>query len=194
MTSSISASPETYLVSSPQQINSLSCPRPRYKVSDVGNSPPRPTLASDATSPLVRSRPPMMSPMFLRRPAIQARMDRGQIMVPLPITAWERAVDHYASHTDTIHTIQACASSLLATIPSIREKSCYDSCHWGLGSLRRSNCKDRHVATVVIMILHFIAIRLRLSEHIAIASNDRGHSSNSNTPPTIGPETSDLFS
>jgi hypothetical protein len=102
MTLPISASPETGSVRSPQQINSLSHPRPRSKVSDTGNSPSRPTSASDAASSLVRSRPPMTSPMFLSRPAERARMDRCQIMTSRPITA---AANHYTSHTDTIHMI-----------------------------------------------------------------------------------------
>jgi hypothetical protein len=57
ITSHISASPETGSEGSSQQTNSPSCPRPRSEVSDARNSPPHPTPAFDAASPLVRSRP-----------------------------------------------------------------------------------------------------------------------------------------
>jgi hypothetical protein len=39
--------------------------------------------------------------------------------------------------------------------------------------------KDRHVATVMIMILHFVAARLHLSGHVATTPKDRDHSFNS---------------
>jgi hypothetical protein len=94
MTSPISASPETGSVASSHQTSSPSRSRPQSEVSDAGNSPPHPTPASDATSPLVRSRPPMTSPTFSSQPTGQARMDRSQITMSRPITA---AVDHYTS-------------------------------------------------------------------------------------------------
>jgi hypothetical protein len=37
--------------------------------------------------------------------------------------------------------------------------------------------KDKHVATVMNMILRFIATKLRLSKHIATVPKDRDHSS-----------------
>jgi hypothetical protein len=107
MTLPVSALPETDSVGRSQQTNSTSRPRPRNEVSDTGNSPPHPTPASDAAFPLVRSRPPVMSPTFSSQPVEQARMDRGQIMTLPPIIV---AVDHYTSHTVTVYTIQACAT------------------------------------------------------------------------------------
>jgi hypothetical protein len=39
--------------------------------------------------------------------------------------------------------------------------------------------KDRHVATVMNMILRFIATKPRPSKHVVVAPKDRDHSSNS---------------
>jgi hypothetical protein len=73
----LSVSPEAGLVSNSQQGNSPPRLRPRYKVSDARSSLTRPTPASDAAPPLARSRPPVTSPTFLRRPTRQARRRQG---------------------------------------------------------------------------------------------------------------------
>jgi hypothetical protein len=124
------------------------------------NSLTRSTLAFDAAPPLACSRPHVTSPMFLRRPTGQAKNDRGQITTLSPITAWGRAAGHYATYTGTIR---------------LR----------GLGSLRQSNRKDRHVVTGMITTLRIVP-GPRMSGHITTASKDMGHSSNSGTPPTKG--------
>jgi hypothetical protein len=106
----LSVSPEAGSVSNLQQVDSLPLPRPRYKVSDAGSSSTHPALASDATLPLARSRPPMTSPTSLRRLTGQARRDRSQITTPSPITAWGRAAGHYAANTGTIRMIRVCVA------------------------------------------------------------------------------------
>jgi hypothetical protein len=52
-------------------------PKARYKVLDAESFPTRPTLTSDAALPLARSRPPVMSPTFLRRQIEQAKRRQG---------------------------------------------------------------------------------------------------------------------
>jgi hypothetical protein len=162
--------------------------RPTHNITTVSSeprrlphmSPPRPRPASDAAPPLVHSRPPITSPMFLRQPTRQARNGSGQITTPSPITAWGRAAGHYATHTSTIRTIQAYAvyeMSLWATIPSNRVRSHHDSRLRGLSPLRRSNPKDRHVATGIITTLHDVAttsIEPHMSRHVTYNIKGQG--------------------
>jgi hypothetical protein len=110
MTSPISASLETDSEGSPQQTNSRSHLRPQSEVSDARNSPPCPTPVSDVASPLVRSRPPMTSPMFSCQLVGQARMDMSHITMSRPITV---AADHYASlYRHCLHDSGLCGATL----------------------------------------------------------------------------------
>jgi hypothetical protein len=110
-------------------------------------SPPRPRPASDAAPPLACSRPPCDVTHVL----VSAQPDRpGMAGVKStrrrPSQAWGRAAGHYATYTDTICTIRACAAyetSLWATIPTIGIRSHRNSRLRGLGPLCQVKLQGR---------------------------------------------------
>jgi hypothetical protein len=122
----------------------------------------------------------------------QARNDRGQITTSSPITSMGKScwsLCHPYWHYTHDPSLRGIRNAALGHYSLERSKIT----PWFTPPRPRSSTpvkpKDRYIVTEIITTLRVVATSstgLRMAGHVATASKDKSHSSNSNTPPTTG--------